>query len=201
MTTIFHVEGQGAARIFRRARGERLADAKDRWTKANGRPFGQRVPFPLADFFPEPRSPQLLRQRRGSASVETEKSPTIFGGGNGWPSTPALSSARTRPAIPSTCARREGSTSARTRRDGGHMFPRCSEAPSPPARPPAPRPSRRAESREHVFSESARSRISLAYLGELPLRLLLLRGVDRRPQQLRELTRVHRSGLPQLACV
>lgn len=67
---------------------------------------------------------------------------------------------------------------------------------------PLPRRSRR-RCRESGSTFSPRDHGFLAvnfhaYLIELFLRFLLLRGVDRRPQQLRELSRIHRSGPPQL---
>lgn len=115
--------------------------------------------------------------------------------------TPALSSARTRPASSRACTGRERpSTRVRhgTKPHGPEMLGSRSFS-SPHSSPLHPSAGRNRASM--VFSRSSPLADSLAYLSELPLRLLLLRGVDRRPQQLRELTRVHRSGPPQLACI
>lgn len=221
---MYHVGGRrsaGAPRISLRTREERLTSAsagssccpKDERTFILK--FGQKVPFrDLADLFlVGPSLPRLLHHGEETKSVKKKKKkdplsplPSHQRRREQWcEHAGIIFSIRTRfPVSRFTCAKpgdegwtRDEATCARdARKLVPSLFLSLSNSSHTHSFSLAPLTFRRVESRKHVFS-SKFARES-PYLVELPLCLLLLRGVDRRPQQLGELTRVHRSGPPQL---
>lgn len=199
---MFHVEGQRRPGNVpcARARGEvsgcERGSAFCRLTRTNGRSskrFWTRgaVLHRGADLT---RRAELAAPTGRSSVRQKEESPPPPSAAGTVVSTPAMSSARTRPPVSSMGTKRD-SYPARGYGQGPTWSRDARKFVSPPRLPLYPSAGR---NRASTFSLA---NFPLAYLGELALRLLLLRGIDRRPQQLRELTRVHRSGPPQLAWI